>query len=78
MRKNMGTADRVIRTAIAVVIGVLYFTGVIGGTLALILGIVAVLFLLTSLVSWCPSYLPFGISTAGPGGPAAPPAAPTA
>jgi uncharacterized membrane protein YkgB len=78
MKKNMGTADRVIRTVIAVVIGVLYFTGVIGGTLALILGIVAVLFLLTSLVAWCPSYLPFGISTAGPAEPPAPPAAPQA
>ncbi len=71
MRKTMGTADRVIRTVLAVVIAVLYFTGVIGGTLALILGIVAVIFLLTSLVSWCPGYLPFGISTA----PKEPPAA---
>jgi hypothetical protein len=51
---------------------------VLGGTLALILGIVAVLFLLTSLVSFCPSYLPFGISTAGPEAPTAPPAAPQA
>jgi len=78
MKKNMGTADRVIRTLIAVIIGVLYFTGVLGGTLALILGIVAVLFLLTSLVSFCPSYVPFGISTAGPEAPTAPPAAPKA
>ena len=78
MKKNMGTADRVIRTLIAVIIGVLYFTGVIGGTLALILGIVAVVFLLTSLVSWCPGYLPFGISTAGPEAPTAPPAPPKA
>lgn len=77
MKKNMGTADRVIRTLIAVVIGVLYFTGVIGGTLAMILGIVAVLFLLTSLVSWCPGYLPFGISTCPKEEPAAP-AAPQA
>ncbi len=76
MRKNMGTADRVIRTAIAVIIGVLYFTGVLGGTLALILGIVAVLFLLTSLVSFCPTYTLFGISTAGPEGASAPPPAP--
>jgi len=64
MKLNMGVADRVIRVVVAVVIGVLYFTHVIGGTLALILGIVAVVFLLTSLVGWCPSYLPFGISTA--------------
>ena len=78
MKKNMGMADRVIRTLIAVVIGVLYFTGVLGGTLAMILGIVAVLFLLTSLVSFCPTYLLFGISTAGPEAPTAPPAAPKA
>ena len=78
MKKNMGMADRVIRSLIAVVIAVLYFTGVLGGTLALILGVVAVVFLLTSLVSFCPGYLPFGISTAGPEAPAAPPAAPKA
>ncbi len=73
MRKNMGTADRVIRTIVAILIAVLYFTGVIGGTLALILGIIAVIFLLTSLVSWCPGYLPFGISTGPkPEAPAAP------
>ncbi len=80
MKKNMGLADRVIRTLLAIVVGILYFTGVIGGTLALILGIVAVIFLLTSLVSWCPGYLPFGISTAGKGGSEGPaaPAAPKA
>ena len=78
MKKNMGMADRVIRSLIAVVIAVLYFTGVLGGTLALILGVVAVVFLLTSLVSFCPGYLPFGISTAGPEALPAPPAAPKA
>ena len=63
MTKNMGTADRVIRTLIVVAIAVLYFTRTIGGTLAILLGIVAVAFLVTSLVGWCPSYLPFGLST---------------
>ncbi|MGH7519910.1 MAG: YgaP family membrane protein [Gemmatimonadales bacterium] len=63
MTKNMGTTDRVIRTLVAVAIAVLYFTGTIGGTLAIVLGIVAVAFLVTSLVGWCPSYLPFGVST---------------
>jgi hypothetical protein len=77
MKKNMGTADRVIRTLVAIVIAVLYFTDVISGTLALILGIIAVAFLLTSLVSWCPLYMPFGISTSGKEG-GAPPAAPAA
>lgn len=68
MQKNLGTADRVIRTLIAVAVGVLYFTGQIGGTLALILGIVAAAFLLTSSVGWCPSYVPFKISTRRPAG----------
>ncbi len=77
MKKNMGLVDRAIRTVIAVVIGVLYFANVISGTLALILGIVAVLFLLTSLVSFCPTYTLFGISTCKEEPPAAP-AAPKA
>ena len=63
MKKNMGIADRVVRTIIAIAIGVLYFTGRIGGTLAIILGIVAVAFLVTSFISWCPAYGPLGIST---------------
>jgi hypothetical protein len=63
MTKNMGTADRVIRSLIAVGIAVLYFTGRIGGTLAIVLGAFAVIFLLTSFISWCPAYAPFGFST---------------
>ena len=63
MTKNMGTADRVIRTLVAVVIIVLYLTDVISGVLAIVLGIVAVGFLLVSLVGFCPGYLPFGFST---------------
>ena len=63
MTKNMGTIDRVIRIVIALTVGVLYFTGQISGTVALILGILAVIFILTSLVSTCPLYLPFGLST---------------
>ncbi|MFA9192213.1 MULTISPECIES: YgaP family membrane protein [Flavobacterium] len=63
MKKNMGTVDKVIRILVAVVIGVLYFTNVISGTLAIILGILAVVFVLTSFISFCPLYLPFGIST---------------
>jgi Protein of unknown function (DUF2892) len=63
MTKNMGTADRAIRTLIALAIVVLYFTGKISGTVAIVLGIVAIAFLVTSLVGSCPSYLPFGLST---------------
>ena len=63
MKKNMGSFDRIIRILIAVVIAVLYFTNVIGGTLGIILLIVGGIFLLTSFVSSCPLYMPFGIST---------------
>lgn len=63
MKKNMGTTDKAIRILIAVVIGVLYFTNTISGTLAIVLGILAVVFILTSFISFCPLYLPFGIST---------------
>jgi hypothetical protein len=63
MKKNMGTADRLIRTLVAIAIGVLYFTDRIGGTLAIILGVVAVVFLLTSLVARCPAYPPLKLST---------------
>lgn len=63
MKKNMGTIDKVIRVIVAIVIGVLYFTGQITGTAAIILGVLAVVFLLTSLVGTCPLYLPVGLST---------------
>lgn len=63
MHKNMGMGDRVIRTALAVVIIALYMGGQISGTVAVLLGIVAAAFVLTSLVSWCPAYVPFGFST---------------
>ncbi len=63
MNKNMGTADRLIRTLLAIVVGILYFTNVISGTTAIILGVLAIVFLLTSFLSTCPLYMPFGIST---------------
>lgn len=63
MKKNMGTADKAIRILVAVVIAVLYFTNTISGTLAIVLGIFAVVFVLTSFISFCPLYLPFGINT---------------
>ena len=59
----MGNADRLIRTLLAIVVAVLYFTKQISGTAAIILGILAIIWLLTSLVSFCPAYLPFKIST---------------
>jgi hypothetical protein len=63
VQKNMGTADRLIRSLAAIGVGALYFTGTISGTLAAVLGIFAGIFLLTSLVSWCPMYAPLGVST---------------
>ena len=66
MKPNMGTADKVIRLIVVAIIVVLYFTGQITGTAAIILGIIAAAFLVTSLIGWCPSYVPFGISTRKP------------
>jgi hypothetical protein len=59
----MGTADRIARLLIAAVIAILYFTNVITGTLGIVLLVLAGVFVLTSLISFCPLYLPFGIST---------------
>jgi hypothetical protein len=69
MQKNMGTADRVIRAAIAVVVGWLYFTGRIPGWLGIVLLVVAVMFLVTSFLGVCPGYLPFNVSTRGKSAP---------
>jgi hypothetical protein len=63
MKRNMGTIDRVIRILIALVVVVLYFTNLISGTLAIILLILSGIFILTSIVSFCPLYFPFGINT---------------
>ncbi|MDD4971014.1 MAG: DUF2892 domain-containing protein [Paludibacter sp.] len=63
MKKNMSTADRIIRTLIAAVVLGLYFTNVISGTLGIILIVVSVVFLLTSLVSFCPLYAVLGLSS---------------
>jgi hypothetical protein len=63
MKKNMGSADRVIRLMLAAVVAVLYFMNVISGTTAIILAVLAIVFVATSLMSFCPLYLPFGLST---------------
>ena len=63
MKKNMGTIDKTIRIIIAIVIGVLYFTNVIFGTIAMVLGVLAIVFVATSFISFCPLYLPFNINT---------------
>lgn len=63
MKKNMGTLDRVIRGIIAVVAIALYATGTVTGTWGVILIIAAAVFLVTSMVSFCPLYLPLGLNT---------------
>jgi uncharacterized membrane protein len=63
MKKNMGITDRVIRVIIAVIIVLLYFTKVITGTLGIVLIALAGIFVLTSFISFCPIYAPFGLST---------------
>jgi hypothetical protein len=64
MKKNMGAIDKVVRLVLVAVVAILYFTHIISGLAAIILGIIAVVFLLTSLVSFCPLYKLLGISTA--------------
>jgi hypothetical protein len=63
MKKNMGSIDKIIRLLLAIVIGVLYFTEVITGTLGIVLIVVAIVFFLTSFIGFCPLYYPFGIKT---------------
>jgi uncharacterized membrane protein len=63
MKKNMGTFDKTIRILVAVVVVVLYFTHVISGVLAIILLALSAIFVVTSLISFCPLYLPLGLST---------------
>ncbi len=63
MKKNVGVIDKVIRILVAVVVVILYFTNVISGSLAIVLLIFSGIFILTSLISFCPLYLPLGINT---------------
>lgn len=63
MKKNMGSVDRLIRLVAAGVIAILYFTGTVSGTVATVAGILALIFILTSAIGFCPLYVPLGIST---------------
>lgn len=63
MKSNMGGIDRIVRILLAVAVGILYFMEIISGTVAIVLGILAVVFILTSMVSFCPLYAPFRLST---------------
>lgn len=63
MKQNMGSTDRSIRILLALVIGVLYYLGIISGTIGTVVLVFAGVFLLTSFLGFCPLYAPFGIST---------------
>ena len=63
MKKNIGTIDRTIRVLAAIVLITLYVLNVIQGPLAIVLLSFAGILLLTSIVSFCPLYAPFGLST---------------
>jgi hypothetical protein len=63
MKKNVGTADTVVRVIFAVLVAVLYLTGIISGTLAIVLGILALVLLLTGLIGWCGLYAITGVNT---------------
>jgi ABC-type antimicrobial peptide transport system permease subunit len=63
MKKNMGIADRTIRILIAILLGILILAGQIVGVTATILGIAAIVLLLTSVIGFCPLYVPLKRST---------------
>jgi hypothetical protein len=63
MKKNMGTADRIIRVIIAAIFVILYFTKVIAGTWGIVLLVLAGILLVTSLIGFCPLYVPCGLKT---------------
>ena len=63
MKKNMGSTDKGIRIVVALLIAALYYFNVVEGILAYILMAFAIVFLLTSFISFCPLYLPLGINT---------------
>ena len=63
MKKNMGTIDRIVRTIIVLTIAALYYLEIISGTVAMVLGVVATVFLITSIVSFCPLYKLLGLSS---------------
>ena len=63
MKKNMGNVDRGLRVLVALVLGYLYYNGTLSGTLGIVLLVLAVVFLLTSLVSFCPLFTLIGLNT---------------
>ena len=63
MKKNMGSADRIIRLVVAAIVIGLYLTNIVTGTLGIVLLVLSAVFVLTSFISFCPLYYPFGVKT---------------
>ena len=63
MKHNMGSTDRIVRLIVVLIIGALYFMGMLSGTVAIIALVIAAIFALTSAISFCPLYGIFGIKT---------------
>jgi hypothetical protein len=63
MKRNMGTVDRIVRLMIAALVAYLYFNKIITGTAGIVLLVLAGIFILTSLVSFCPLYTLIGLNT---------------
>ncbi|WP_326370332.1 YgaP family membrane protein [Flavobacterium sp. SUN046] len=63
MKKNMGSTDKIIRLIVAIILATLSYMGVVTGTVAIVFYTVAIVFALTSMIRFCPLYIPFGIST---------------
>jgi hypothetical protein len=63
MKRNMSNTDRIIRVVLAALFAYLYFGGIVTGTLGIVLVVLGAVFLLTSIVAFCPLYAPFKFST---------------
>ncbi|MFP8488854.1 DUF2892 domain-containing protein [Gracilimonas sp. Q87] len=63
MNKNMGSTDKIIRFILAAIFVILYYSGIVTGTAGIVLLVLAGVFVLTSLIGFCPLYAPFGLST---------------
>ena len=63
MKKNMGSTDKIIRLIVAIILATLSYMGVVTGTVGIVFYAVAIVFALTSMIRFCPLYVPFGIST---------------
>ncbi len=63
MKKNVGSTDKMIRIGLAILIAILYFTKVISGTTAVVLGILAIVFAVTAFLNFCPIWAVLGVNT---------------